>query len=402
MIPWPLHFAWRQLFPSHSRGALFTYLSILGIAIGSGLLLVLDSVLNGLQSEIGRKIALVEGDIVISGDGPFRPSRDLMARIGGLSGVRSVSRQAAGMVMAQTDHGPFFGLARASDPPLSDIPGISVDGSSGGPLLGCGLARTYGLQNGDRLELYSPAQLIGLKGEEVILPLEALVSGTFTTGWNEVDGEMIFLPMDTMDDLFQLEGRVHAMQLRLEPEIPLARFAGHLNASILPPSLRATTWLENHQDLLYVLRMEKYVLILVMFFILLSAVFSMGSVLLATIIRKRREIGLLTAFGATRRQAMGCFLWQGFIVAIIGNLLGLLASSALLSLRNPILRLALKIFRADNAFSDLYTLSSLPCRFVLPDYCLILLFSFVLTLLSAFFPARSVLKMNPSTALRYE
>lgn len=403
MIPsWTLHFAWRQLFPCHNRGALFTYLSILGIAIGSGLLLVLDCVLNGLQGEIGRKIALVEGDITITSRGPFRGDRDLLDRLGRLNGVRNVATQSAAMVMARGSAGPFFCLARAVDPPEFFAGGLVFDGSTNGPLLGRILAENNGVRTGDHLELYSPAQLNGLDRDELILPLDVEAAGTFRTGWNEVDGEMVLLPMETMDELLDLRGHIHGILLRLDPGEPIARLAAFLNGSILPPDLRATTWLDNHQDLLYVLRMEKYVLMLVMVFILLSAVFSMGSVLMTTINRKRREIGLLTAFGATRRQTMGCFLWQGLILACLGNLLALGASFLLLSCRNVILCQVLRFFRADNALSELYTLSSLPCRFVPSDCCAILLFSFVLTVLSAYLPARSVLKLNPSSALRYE
>jgi lipoprotein-releasing system permease protein len=59
--------------------------------------------------------------------------------------------------------------------------------------------------------------------------------------------------------------------------------------------------------------------------VLVVVVLGIASVLVVSVVQKRREIGILRAMGATRGQILRVFLVQGAVVGALGSVLGLVA-----------------------------------------------------------------------------
>jgi lipoprotein-releasing system permease protein len=106
-----------------------------------------------------------------------------------------------------------------------------------------------------------------------------------------------------------------------------------------------------------------------------------------SVVQKRKEIGILRAVGATRRQMLGVFLLQGVMVGIGGALLGSGLGLMLVSLFSRILRNA--------EGQPLFSLHF--------DFGLIGIVTFgaaVLGLLAAVLPARNAARLDPAQAIR--
>jgi len=70
---------------------------------------------------------------------------------------------------------------------------------------------------------------------------------------------------------------------------------------------RAVSWIESNRDFLFVIQLEKNMMMFIMLFIILVASFAIASSLLTAVVRKTKEIGLLGALGGKPRQVAACF-----------------------------------------------------------------------------------------------
>jgi lipoprotein-releasing system permease protein len=64
--------------------------------------------------------------------------------------------------------------------------------------------------------------------------------------------------------------------------------------------------------------------------VLVVVVLGIASVLVVSVVQKRREIGILRAMGATRGQILRLFLVQGAVVGALGSVLGLVLAVAMI------------------------------------------------------------------------
>ena len=121
--------------------------------------------------------------------------------------------------------------------------------------------------------------------------------------------------------------------------------------------------------------------------VLVVVVLGIASVLVVSVVQKRREIGILRAMGATRGQMVRVFLVQGAIVGAVGSLLGLLLALAMILL-----------FTAFVRGSDGQPL--FPIVLPLSLAVQVALIATVCGVLAAIAPARRAAAMDPAEAIR--
>jgi lipoprotein-releasing system permease protein len=127
--------------------------------------------------------------------------------------------------------------------------------------------------------------------------------------------------------------------------------------------------------------------LLIRIFVTVVVALGIASVLVVSVVQKRKEIGILRAIGATRAQMLRVFLLQGAIVGILGALAGSALGLALVSFFSRVLRSA--------SGTPLFTLEF--------DVHLIGIFvasAAVLGLIAAVLPARNAADLDPAQAIR--
>jgi lipoprotein-releasing system permease protein len=138
---------------------------------------------------------------------------------------------------------------------------------------------------------------------------------------------------------------------------------------------------------------------ILLFIMLVAAICVMNTTITVTV-KKRREIGILTALGTRAWQIIAIFVSQAGIVALFGVVAGLGGGFFFLSIRNWLRDQIAALTGRDIFPQDIYFLSSIPAHTNLADLFTICTTAVALCLLAALVPAWFAARVDPAVALR--
>lgn len=138
---------------------------------------------------------------------------------------------------------------------------------------------------------------------------------------------------------------------------------------------------------------------LVLFFIMLVSAFCIMAVMFATSIQRKKEIAVMRALGATPRQVICVFLWQGIIIGLIGCTLGVICGRLVLHFRMNIWAV-LNAMNIDIFPQKFHGVPNIPYLILPGDIAMITLSSFVLVIIASVVPAILSSRQDPAKSLR--
>jgi lipoprotein-releasing system permease protein len=409
-MPWYLYLALKQLFPTGKRVHFFTVISIAGVALGVTMLVVTISVMGGFGREIRRMIIDTGGDIQIRSSAPIRNPEQVLKDVLAVPGVAAATPYAEGVVMVLAGNRPAFPAVQGVDvervgkviPIDRYIKWGSLDAlDDDSIILSSQIAEQLDASVGSTIELYTPLMLERMRADEAILPREFRVAGLFEIGHNQLDSSLVICTLRTMQDLYGMGGSVHGISVKLNHGANEDQAAEAIN-NVLPPNMRALTWLDSNHDFLFIIRLEKNLLFFLLLFIVVVAAFSVASSLLISVVRKTKEIGLIGALGGDSRGVALCFCFQGLFVGITGTAVGTALGFLAVWLRNDIVQVFARITQSREALVRFYQFTNIPAHIPAGDLIVILASSIIISTLAALLPAWRAARLKPSEALRSE
>ncbi len=272
---------------------------------------------------------------------------------------------------------------------------FDLDGDS--IVIGAAAARSLGVWVGDDVTVYSPKTLVSQ--DEVFLPVKWRVAGIFSCGQHDYDSGYVMASLANVRDLMGVDDGVFALHVKTARPTDDAAFGKAVAEAVRQnPDLDAVTWREADRTIFNALAVEKNMTALLLSLISLVAVFCVMNTLLVLTVQKTPEIGLLKALGFRRREIMKVFLVHGMIQCVLGIVLGLLVSWAVLSNLQRIVEflatLGLEVFPA-----SVYGLTAIPHRLVVSDVFWVVALVFVFGLMASSVPAALASLKDPVKAL---
>ena len=327
------------------EGRLQTLLIMVGVAAGVAVIAYISALVTGLQANTFNKTLGGQAHVSIRApDDVVLPARPPEAGVTALTDtqpraqrLRSVANwqalapvlEAMPGVAAVSPMVSGSGLAvRAQATQAIAIVGVVLDsydrvvklrekvvaGSArlapGDAVVGSELAADLGLRVGDRLSIRS-----GDVNETV------QVSALVDLGVRDLNRRTVIVPLRLAQSILGLPGGVTSLDLALVDVWVAKSFAQSLRSQF---AVRVESWQETNAQLVSALNAQSVSTALIRLIVLLVVVLGIASVLVVSVVQKRREIGILRAMGATRAQMVRVFLVQGGIVSALGSLLGLL------------------------------------------------------------------------------
>jgi lipoprotein-releasing system permease protein len=386
-------------------------ISMVGIALGVTVLIVVLSVMNGFQTEVRTRILGIASHLQITGASGTVSDWRSVARIASehprviaaapyvqAQGMLSSERGARGVAVR--------GVLPEAEEQVADFAKHMVRGKvealradAFGIVLGADLARALGVLPGDKIALIAPQGIVTPAG--VVPRLKQFtVVGTFDVGFNEADGGLALIHLEDAQKLYQTGSRVSGVRLKLQ-DLFEARVVGReLMAQM--PELFAWDWSRSHPNLFRAVQIEKRMMFIILTMIIAVATFNVMSTLVMLVTDKQADIAILRTLGAAPGSILKIFLVQGAVIGVLGTLLGL-AGGLLLALNLETVVPAIETVLGFKFFAkDVYLIPDLPSEVQLDDVIGVALISLALAFLATLYPSWRASKVNPAEALRYE
>ena len=386
--------------------------SMIGIALGVWALIVILSVMNGLQNEVRTRILGVAAHVQILGPGGRLADWREAARIAAaqphvLAVAPFVEAQAMLSVGRIVRAGVVRGILPEEEERVADLArhmrGTSLDALQPGQfrvVLGADLARSLGALPGDKVALIAPQGLVTPAG---VLPRlkQFTVAGVFEAGFQEADARLALVHLDDARALYRFGDDVSGVRLKLD-DLFAARGVTRDLQPLLPPQVTATDWTRSNSAFFHAVEVEKRVMFVILALIILVAAINIISTLAVAVADRQADIAILRTVGAAPGSIVRIFMVQGMVIGVIGTLVGLLAGVGTALNIDVIVPAIESAFRFKIFDRDVYLIPDLPSDLQGGDVAAVVLMALALSFLATIYPSWRAARVNPAEALRYE
>ncbi len=353
-----------------------TLIGLFGIGVGVAVLLTALSLANGFTTGLIRSSLKALPHLVLFRLGqalPPMPNHPEVEAWAPFSATKALlTRRAEPGRGAGVDFATLVGLGPGKG---QVYPELGPPPRPGEVVLGSALAQSLSAFLGDELQAFSASQ--------TRIPLK--VVGRFRTGNYLLDSSYAFTALKDVEKLLGEAGPL-GYQVRLKDPWRAKEVARAFSDRFF-----VQTWQDAQRTLLEQLALQKEVLSLLLFLIVVVAALGVANVMGLFVVEKTPEIALLRAMGASRGQVAGVFALQGILLGGmgvgLGNLLGLLLSLSLAQKPVPLP-------------GDLYFLTHLPVEIRPAEWARVSALSFFTVVLASVLPLLRAWRIRPGVVLR--
>ena len=402
--------AFRYLKPKKKEGFLkvISIFSFTGITLGVAILIIVMSVMNGFRTELINKILGFNPHIIIKPYDKKINTED----INKLDEIKeSISRTALtfsgqGIIINRENTTGVFVRSYLQDD-LDKIDLIKngiIDGSLNSfykntVSIGKELAISMDLLVGDEISLMSTSNLQTPFGN---LPLQEkfTISSIFSTGLAEFDQNVIFIPFENANSLFETSD----MDIDLEIFLNNPDKVQSLKQKIqkIFSDHYVYTWEDLNKSFFGALKVERNVMFIILTLIIIVAAFNIISGLTILVKNKTKEIAILRTMGISKNSIAKVFFIIGFTIGLFATITGVTIGILFSFYIEEVRVLITSIFNIRLFPEEIYFLSQMPSEINLGYIIIISLFSLLITFLATIFPSLSAAKLDPIKALKYE
>ena len=336
--------AGRYLFAkkSHNVINIISAISAIGMAIGTAALIIILSVYNGFDSLIRSMMSNVEPDLMItpSTGKVFVPEGEVYDWIYEQPCVLNMSCVLQELVFISYDGKQSLAKAKGVDwvyedeSPIRDhlIEGEFKLHRGDVPLAAVGGALAYELGLSPRflsgIEIYYPARTRKLSAANPMASVESIKvwpSCTFTLS-NDIDGELMILPIEKMRELLEYDDEVSAVEIRLADgtdKKELQRLQKEITDR-LGGGFEVKDRFQQNESLYKMMKYEKAAIFMILIFVIIIISFNIFGSLSMLIIEKKSDMETLRSMGAGDDLIRRIFILEGWFISLAGLAAGLL------------------------------------------------------------------------------
>lgn len=170
----------------------------------------------------------------------------------------------------------------------------------------------------------------------------------------------------------------------------------------LPPGYAARDWSVENKTWFSAVQVEKRMMSIILFLIVLVGAFGLVSTLVMTVTEKRSDIAILRTLGASPASIMKIFVVQGAVIGVTGVAAGVAAGLLVACNLSAIVSAIEGAFGIEFLPQSIYLINHMPSEPRASDIIPIAVFSLLLSLAATLYPSWRASKIRPAEALRYE
>ena len=400
-----------------------TTISIAGVAAGVAALIIALAITNGMRRDLQDRLlgASAHIDLMrVESDG-IRDWQPLLNRLRKVPHVTAAAPGIYGQVLVSRGPRAGFALikgivpaeertvsslletivsgsAKDLEPEAPNRISIPVHGQSAANtpypalVLGKEIAEQIGAQVGDSVLVTSP------QGELTPLGLAPKyqrfrVAGIFHSGFYQYDAAMAFMRLSDAQRLFSEPDLLSVISFKVD-NLDRAPEIGRSIEQAAGRGYMTTNWMEQNRELFRALKLEQVVTFIVIALIVLVAALNILIALTMMVMEKTRDIAVMMSFGVQPAQVRRIFLLQGFLISVIGTVLGLALGY--------IAAWAGGHYHFIHLSAEVYSIDTLPFAPRPLDGLIVSVVSIGISLLATLYPSSAASRILPAEALRYE
>jgi lipoprotein-releasing system permease protein len=399
----------RKYFLSDKKKNFINVISIISmivVAIGTMSLIIALSFFNGLEGLLRSMYGDFDPDIIItpSSGKSFQFDAEIYNDLEQTAGVLGVTEVVEDYVLLRYKEAQrvvrMKGVSRAFDE-YSGIKNAVVAGdfplvrdSIGYALLGRGVQYDLSLSLKNdfyTLQIYYAKNIDpGVVNPEKMFNILNIIPGGVFAIEKYYDENFVFVPIEFASELLGYKDKRSSFELYLEEGVSHEAMKDQLQVS-LGSDFKVKTGDELHSSLYKVLKIEKLFI-----FVILAAIIGIASVniffcLTMLVIEKKKDISVLIAQGASSQLIRRIFLFEGYIIAFTGAIIGLFLGLGLCFLQQE--------FGFVGMGMESAIVSSYPIKIEWTDVALTVIAIVVITILASVKPAIKAAKSFSVDAL---
>lgn len=335
-----LYIARRYLRSKSSRNVvnIISTIAVLGVIVGTTALVVVLSIFNGFELLIKSSFSFFDPEIKITAvEGKqFNPHNSLFEQIKTNANVNYFCEVVEEIAHFSFEDRQYIAHIKGVDDDFIEMSHLSEvmydgdlrlnDGNFDYAVIGSGMALNLGIAVNFVKPIYISVPRKGTNTASLMNPFRrehVFLAGVFSIGQQEVDGQYAIIPIHLARELLDIDNNVTSIDIGLVEGADMKRVQKEFQKK-LGTSFRVQNRYQQHESAYRVTQSERFFIYLILSFILIIASFNLASAISMLILDKRKDINIFLSLGLTKKRLGHIFLYQGWMVSVIGAFIGLL------------------------------------------------------------------------------
>ena len=395
-----------RYFTSGGRGNLLvsfiSLLAVTGLALGVALLVVVMSVMNGFDRELRERILSVVPHVQLIHSTGVTNWQDQQAVIAGLPHVTEVTpyNQVDGLIQGRQRTRPLqlLGLSPESVPAglqqVLDEAGLAIP-KVNRLLLSAVIAEDLNVAVDQHVTIIVPSTS---GGKTAAYGFQ--VAGVFATH-TELDQVLALGALEQVAQISGIPQQVRGFRIQVADQFD-ARNIGFKVLDQLPFGYGFRDWFQTHGNLYQAIQLSRNMVVLLIFMIVAIAAFNVVSMLMMSVIDKRKDIAILQTLGLSRAQVVWLFLTQGMMIGLLGICIGVVLGVTGCYWVADLVSWVESLMGVAFLNTEVYPIDYVPVDMRWTDVAVICSIALVLNLVATVYPAVRASRMVPAEELSYE
>ena len=329
-----LKLAFRNIFRHFTR----TFLTFLAIAVGLAMLILIDSMLTGIDHESFTRIINYETGHIKIFDKGYRADEEnlpldksisdpntLISKVRIDPEVDGVTSRINFRIMLSDgkDQYPAVGIAinPADDQSVFLLKqavskGEFLRSGEAAMLIGDDLAKDFGVGVGDFMTILTRTKY------DTYQAIDLRIKGILKTEDPKIDYAAIVIPLSLGQDSLDMAKDVTEIDIKLKDASKIKEFQNKLSKEL--PGLEVSTWKDLAADVVAIAQAKRGGTSFVLFSVFIIALIGISNTILLAAFERTREIGMMAAMGMRRGQIIRLFVLEGAMIGLLGSTTGCL------------------------------------------------------------------------------
>jgi lipoprotein-releasing system permease protein len=336
-----LYIAKRYLFAKKSRNAIniISAVSVAGVAVGTMALIIILSVFNGLERMVSQIFNTFDPDIKITAaiGKTFIPDTARLKLLANVSGLSCYSLTIEENALLKYGSRQTIATIKGIDESYAMVSNIDSSMFEGEFRLRNDKGRPYAIPGlgiatylGIRVSFITPLEILyprksggtSISAENSLNQKYIFPSGIFQVE-KEYDSKYVYIPIDLARELTETDKGVTTIEIKFKQNADPRAVQKNI-VKIFGKGFNVQNRYEQQAIFYKVMRSERLAIFFILTLILVIASFNIIGSLTMLIIEKERDIEILKSLGADNNLIRKIFIFEGWLISIIGALSGII------------------------------------------------------------------------------